>query len=154
MVKGIRIRLIVTALVTILGVAAVLALFNYFELPPFFAGVAALALVLTSTAGTCLALLPNAAAWPDEQPAAAPHFLPAGNRAQLEAGPLFLDQVEVEAQAAREPEPLPQPIPVPVMSRALPVQQAEPPAAASLVGGRAAAARRVGCGVWDEVEAV
>jgi hypothetical protein len=129
MAKSIRIRLTVTALVTILGVAAVLAAFSYFALPPFFAGVTAFALVVTSAAGTCLALLPNPAAWPREQLAGTPHFLPAGQQARLGDAPLFLDQVEVEAQAAREPEALPQPIPVPVMSQALPTGPTAPSAA-------------------------
>jgi hypothetical protein len=132
MAKAIRIRLTVATLVTILGVAAVLAIFNYFELPPFFAGVTAFALVITCAAGTCLVLLPHPAAWPEEQTAGAPHFLPAGKQAQLEAGPLFLDQVEAEERAVREPPSLPQPVPVPIMSSALPLAPAQPPAPALL----------------------
>jgi hypothetical protein len=129
MAKAIRIRVIFAALITILGVATVLAVFNHFALPPFFAAVTAFALVITCTAGTCLVLLPNPAAWPDEQPASMPYFLPAGNQAHLDAVPLFLDSIEAEEQALDSPEPLPEAAPVPAMSKALPVEDAKPPTA-------------------------
>jgi hypothetical protein len=128
MARSVRIRLILAALITILVVATVLALFDRYELPPFFAAVTAFAVVLTFAGGTCLALLPKPDAWPEDAAFAMPLPLPAGNHNQTRTVPTFLDAPAIEIHAPGAPELPPEPAPMPAISAALREIDAEPAA--------------------------